>query len=145
MRIPLRPVLNGTVAQPPAGALAAADPRRILVVDDNVDAAQSLGELLRMRGHRVSVLHDGAAALLEAAQLRPEIVILDLAMPGLDGYELAQRLRADAATRRALLVAVTGHAQQADGQRARDAGFDRYYAKPLDLGELEALLQRQSA
>jgi PAS domain S-box-containing protein len=115
--------------------------RRVLIVDDNADAAQSLAECLRMSGHEVRYTSDGAGAVADAACLRPEVVILDIGMPTMDGYEVLKRLRALPAARSALIVALTGFAQERDVQCAIEAGFDHHFAKPIDFGRLSALLQ----
>jgi PAS domain S-box-containing protein len=114
--------------------------RRILVVDDNVDAARSLATLLRLLGHAVRTAHDGAAALEAAGAERPELVFLDIGLPGMDGYEVARRLRQEPGLRRTRLVALTGYGQEEDRRRSEQAGFDRHVVKPVDLAVLKALL-----
>ena len=116
----------------------------LLVVDDNVDAATTLATLLRLLGHEVAVAHDGPGALATAARTRPELVFIDIGLPGMDGYALATALRA-AGLDRAALVAVTGYGRVEDVQRSREHGFDRHIVKPVDLAELQrvtALRQR---
>ncbi|TWI69816.1 PAS domain S-box-containing protein [Pseudoduganella lurida] len=115
-------------------------PLRILVVDDNVDAAEMLAMLLEATGHRVAVEHDALAGLARAETLRPDVCLLDIGLPGMDGIELAQRLRALPATAAAQLVAVTGYGQESDRQRTQAAGFDYHLVKPLDTGKLFAIL-----
>lgn len=115
---------------------------RILVVDDNVDFADSLGLMLRMLGHEVCVAHDGLAGLAAAETFHPEIALLDIGMPRLDGFELAKRLRALPATASSRLVAVTGWGEAADRQRGREAGFDEHIVKPLEFDQLRELLVR---
>jgi PAS domain S-box-containing protein len=105
--------------------------RRILVVDDNVDAAISLEVLLRQMGHEVRVAHDGQAALGAARTFRPEVVFLDIALPGMSGYDVARSLR-DGATGVTRIVALTGYSQQDDVRRSREAGFDAHLVKPVD-------------
>ena len=112
---------------------------RILVVDDNRDAAQSIGMLLSFLGAEVEVANDGAAALAAFARERPAAVLLDLGMPGMDGYEVARRLRAAGADR-VPIIALTGWGQEEDRRRVREAGFDRHLIKPADMGALRALL-----
>jgi CheY-like chemotaxis protein len=129
------PVLPATV-RPVAGQA----PRRVLVADDNVDFANSLANLFRLEGHPVRIVHDGQAAFDVAAEFRPDVAFLDIGMPGLSGYELAARLRATDATRAIHLVAVTGWGQSSDKERAREAGFDHHLVKPVDFGEVVALL-----
>lgn len=108
----------------------------ILVADDSEDAAESLGMLLEFEGHRVVIAHDGPRALAAAEQHRPDIAILDIGMPGLTGYEVAKRLRAEPWGRDMLLIAATGWSQEEDRLRALDAGFDRHLVKPMDGTEL---------
>ncbi|HEV8632406.1 MAG TPA: ATP-binding protein [Thermoanaerobaculia bacterium] len=115
--------------------------RRVLVVDDNVEGAESLAELLRIWGHRVRVAHDGPSGLAAAAEQHPEVVLLDIGLPGLDGYEVGRRLRADAATCGAILVAVTGYGEQVHGGRLEEVGFDRLLVKPVDPPQLQQLLR----
>ena len=122
---------------PPADDLRA---RRVLVVDDNVDAAQSLSVLLELKGHDVRVAHDGVSGLELARAFAPEVILLDIGMPDVDGYEVARRVRREPALGGALLVALTGYGQEEDRRRSRDAGFDGHLVKPLDVGALERLL-----
>ncbi len=114
--------------------------RRILVVDDNIDAAESLALLLRAAGHVVRTAPSGPAAMDEAATFRPEAVVLDIGLPGMDGYEVARRLRGTPQGGAALLVALTGYGQDTDRHRSQEAGFDHHLTKPADPGELLALL-----
>jgi PAS domain S-box-containing protein len=113
--------------------------RRVLVVDDNADAAESLAEILRMLGHRVEVAFDGPTAIEKARMNPPDAVLCDLGLPGMSGYEVAQALRAHAADRMQL-IAVSGYAQHEDARRAIEAGFDAHVAKPTDPRKLEQLL-----
>jgi CheY-like chemotaxis protein len=116
--------------------------RRILVVDDNVDAAESLGLLLRQMGHDVQMAHDGHAAL-EAARLnRPQLVLLDLGMPGVDGYNVVERLRKDIRLAGVRFVAVTGSGEPEARERSRQVGFDEHLVKPVDFETLRKLLER---
>jgi PAS domain S-box-containing protein len=135
------------VARPPeapAGPAEAAGPsRRVLVVDDDIDGAMSLALLLRLRGHEVKVAHDGFTALEVARAFRPEVVLLDISLPGgLDGYDVARRLREEEELRDALVVALTGWGQEEDRRRAVEAGFNEFCVKPADAQALEALLAR---
>jgi PAS domain S-box-containing protein len=114
--------------------------RRVLVVDDNVDAAESLAMLLRIDGHDVRTAHDGDAALREVEAFRPDVVLLDLGLPGMDGCETARRVRAGSGGEQVLLVAVTGWGQAEDRQRTRAAGFDHHLVKPLDAESLPLIL-----
>jgi signal transduction histidine kinase len=112
--------------------------RRVLVVDDNRDAAESLVEVLRARGHDARAAFDGPGALAAAADLQPDVVLLDLGMPAMDGFEVARRLREQG--HRAKLVALTGFGQRSDHERTRDAGFDSHEVKPVDLDRLAGVL-----
>jgi PAS domain S-box-containing protein len=114
--------------------------RRVLVIEDNLDAAESLREALAVDGHEVAVAYDGAEGVEKARSLGPEVVLCDIGLPGMDGYAVARALRADAATRDVTLVALTGYALPQDEQRAHEAGFDRHLAKPPDLDELQRIL-----
>ena len=112
----------------------------VLVVDDNLDAAETLCELLRLLGHQASVAYDGASALLIAEQLSPDVVILDIGLPGMSGLEVAARLRHLPETRSCYLVAITGYGRSADHERSVEAGFDAHLVKPVDADELTVLL-----
>jgi CheY-like chemotaxis protein len=129
---------------PPAAAAANADnvERRVLIVDDNRDAAESLALLLGLAGCQVALAFDGMAAIATAATFRPDVVLLDIGMPGMDGYETARHLRATADGSNMLLVALTGWGQEEDKQQAIDAGFDEHFTKPMDSGVLAALMKR---
>jgi CheY-like chemotaxis protein len=105
--------------------------RKILVVDDNVDAAESLAIVLRMKGHQVRTAHDGAAALALAEAEKPEIVLLDLGMPGMDGVTVARELRARQNGKPLRIIALTGWGQESDRERTREAGFDDHLVKPV--------------
>jgi CheY-like chemotaxis protein len=120
-----------------------ASPERILVVDDNVDAAESLAKLLRLSGHEASTAYTGMAVAGAVAEHRPDVVLLDIGLPGLDGYEVARRLRAAPGGEGLLLIALTGYGQESDRQRSRAAGFDHHLVKPLDVVALELLLGNQ--
>lgn len=118
---------------------------RIMVVDDNVDAAESLAMMLELDGHSVIRAHDGAAAIAIASSERPSVMLLDIGLPDIDGYELARRLRALPDADAALLIAVTGYGQAEDRRRAEDAGFDRYLIKPIEFESLRSMLQEDRA
>jgi CheY-like chemotaxis protein len=115
-------------------------PRRILVVDDNADAAESMGLLLRIAGHDVRIAHDGVAGLAAAQESLPDVVLLDIGLPGIDGYEVARRMRAQPGSEKVLLVALTGYGQEEDLRKSREAGFDHHLVKPVDPTSLSALL-----
>jgi PAS domain S-box-containing protein len=114
--------------------------RRILVVDDNADAAEALALVLGARGHEVRLVTDGPSAIETAAEFRPEVVLLDIGLPGMDGYVVARRLRAESEPAGITLVALTGYGQDEDRQRARDAGFDYHLVKPIAPDAILALL-----
>jgi CheY-like chemotaxis protein len=113
---------------------------RILVADDNEDAAEGLEMLLRSSGHVVRTVHDGRAALAAAGEFRPEVALLDIGMPVLNGYEVAARIRREAWGRGMVLVALTGWGQDADRARSAAAGFDHHVLKPVEPAALQALL-----
>jgi DNA-binding response OmpR family regulator len=114
--------------------------RRILVVDDNLDAATTLARILRLDGHEVDVAHDGAAALSSARRLRPEFVFLDIGLPGMDGFQVAESLRREPGLERMKVIAVTGSASEDDRRRLRDAGVDYYLVKPVDMDLVVSLV-----
>jgi PAS domain S-box-containing protein len=141
LRIPL--LRAPTSVQPKAAAEDLAKPmvaKRILVVDDNVDAATTLQLLLKSLGHEVCVVYDGLQAIRMAVEFRPEVVLLDIGMPGLDGYEVARRLRVLKRERPLRIVAITGWGQEADRTKSREAGFDVHLVKPVDPNTLTSVL-----
>jgi CheY-like chemotaxis protein len=110
-------------------------------VDDNLDAADSLAKILaRLHGQEVRVAHNGTEALAAAEEFRPEVILLDIGMPGMDGHEVARRLRGRPEFRHATLVALTGWGQESDRRRSAEAGFDRHLVKPVASGALRSLL-----
>ncbi len=113
---------------------------RVLVVDDNVDSAEILAKLLRMSGHDVRTAYTGPTALEAAVAHLPDVVLLDIGLPGLNGYEVARRLRQDPQLKDVRLVAMTGYGQESDLQLAREAGFDRHLVKPVDFLKVQELL-----
>jgi PAS domain S-box-containing protein len=120
--------------------------RRVLIVDDNVDAAIALHLLLKALGHETTVAHDGASALKRAQEFHPDVVLLDIGMPGIDGYEVARRLRQLKMDRPLRIVAVTGWGKEDDRARSREAGFDLHLVKPVDMTDLaNALSERDGA
>jgi two-component system CheB/CheR fusion protein len=116
--------------------------QRVLIVDDNVDAAESLRLLLGTEGRLIEVAHDGQSALEQAQAMRPDVIFLDIGLPGLDGYEVARRLRRIPALAGTLIVAMTGYGQADDLKRSLDAGFDRHLVKPVDPDAIEHLLDQ---
>jgi len=141
VRLPLRvpPRVDDAAPAPPVPA--AGPLRRILVVDDNVDAAEALGELLRDYGHEGATAHDGPQALDKARLHRPEMILLDIGMPEMDGFEVAKRIRGELGLGDTLLVALTGYGEDRDRRLAREAGFDQHVTKPVDAARLEELLE----
>jgi CheY-like chemotaxis protein len=115
--------------------------RRILVVDDNVDAANTLHELLDLDGFDVTTVYDGVAAVAKAETFQPEIVVMDIGMPGMDGYDAARLIRQQPGGAGMVLIAVTGWGQAADKKRAGQAGFDHHLVKPVDYDQLMQCLQ----
>jgi CheY-like chemotaxis protein len=111
-------------------------PRRVLVADDNRDAAESLAEVLRMEGHEVVLAFDGEAALAAWRAQRPDVSLLDIGMPGLSGNDVAAAIRASHGGNDAILVAITGWGQERDRTAAREAGFDFHFTKPVDAQEV---------
>jgi signal transduction histidine kinase len=119
-----------------------ATPLRILIVEDNRDAAESLRLLLELRGHQVTLAATGTAGVEAARRLRPEVILCDLGLPGMDGYMVAQTVRADPALGATRLVAVSGYGQDEDRLRCREVGFDAHLTKPIEFADLERLLVR---
>jgi len=114
---------------------------RVLVVDDNWDAADMMSELIASEGHAVQVAHDGPEAIRTAGNFHPHVVLLDIGLPGMSGYEVAGRLRGMPEISGAVLVALTGYAQAADRSRALAAGFERHLVKPVDWNALRMVLE----
>jgi CheY-like chemotaxis protein len=115
-----------------------------MLVDDNVDAAATLSALLDAAGHRVQAINDPRDALGAALASPPDVFILDIGMPLIDGHELARRLRAEPALSGALYVALTGYGQSSDRESSRQAGFDRHFVKPVEAARLLAALEGQT-
>ena len=115
-------------------------PRRIVIADDNEDSAQSFAMLLSFSGHEVHIAHDGIEALNALRSFRPDVAFLDIGMPRLTGYEVAEAVRAEPWGHEIKLIAVTGWGQADDKMRARTAGFDRHLVKPIDPAEVDRLL-----
>jgi CheY-like chemotaxis protein len=123
----------------PSGATAAAA-RRVLIIEDNADTAQTMRDLLELGGHEVDVAATGTEGLDAAGRFQPELVLCDIGLPGMDGYEVARALRRNPATASTRLIAISGYARDEDRQRSMDAGFDLHVAKPLDPADLLRLL-----
>jgi PAS domain S-box-containing protein len=143
LRLPLRP---GTPHAPAAGEQGGATasgpggPLRVLVVDDNFDAADSLAALLDILGHTVMVAHDGVEGLAAARSFEPDLVLLDIGLPGMSGHEVAREIRRSPALRHVVLIALTGWGAQSDLQQSQEAGFDQHLTKPVSLESLEQAL-----
>ena len=139
------PVLRSSPAEevvpPAASKKAATRSLRILVVDDNHDAADSIAILLRQSGHDVRTEYSGAAALQAVAAYRPQVILLDIGMPGMDGLQVAKRLRQQLDLRQVALVALTGYGEERDVQRTQQAGFNYHLVKPVDPQRLQELLR----
>jgi signal transduction histidine kinase len=145
VRLP-RKKIDGVAAAARADELQASEPpastaaRRILLADDNRDALETLARLLQLGGHEIYKAVDGVQALEAATRVRPDLVLLDIGMPGMDGYEVARRIRSQPWGRAARLVALSGWGQESDRKRSREAGFDSHCIKPLDPQRLSMLL-----
>ena len=138
IRLPLRE--SAPVARPSATKMPRLAPRRVLVIEDNVDAAESLREALEFGEHEIEVAYNGPEGLAKAREFKPEVVLCDIGLPEMDGYAVAKVFRADEALRSTYLVALTGYARPEDGVRAKEAGFDQHLAKPPSMEQLEQVL-----
>ncbi|QEL14918.1 PAS domain S-box protein [Limnoglobus roseus] len=145
VRLPLADAATPLPSTGPPEETPAAARLRVLVVDDNVDAAVSLAMLLEMKGHEVRVAHDGPDALRVLGSYRPRLVVLDIGLPGMTGYEVARRIRASTELEGVALAALTGWGQDEDRRRSRAAGFDYHLTKPADPGEIDRILGEVSA
>ena len=117
---------------------------RILVADDNVDSALTMAALLAMYGHEVCTAHDGLEALEKMRRFKPDVAILDIGMPKMNGYSVARNIRSRSNEAQPLLIAVTGWGQEEDRRRSKDAGFDHHLVKPVDPAALSALLSSRA-
>jgi CheY-like chemotaxis protein len=146
VRLPLLPAaLAAAPRKPDADVVAVASvPRRVLVVDDNRDSADSLATLLKLLGHEVDTANDGLEAVAKAAAFRADVILLDIGMPRLNGYEAARQIRARQ-PQGLVLVALSGWGREEDRRRSAEAGFDAHLAKPVDLAALTRLLAERSA
>ncbi len=142
VRLPLLPAEQGRepVSTGERETAPAVLSRRILVVDDNRDAADSLAMLLGVQGHEVHTCYDGLAAIEAVRTFRPQVALVDIGLPTIDGYEAARRIRETAEGKAIVLVAITGWGQEEDRRRSAQAGFDRHITKPVELRELESVL-----
>ena len=146
-----RAIDQSATTRPPAAAAqrgkpdpGAERPSRVLVVDDNVDLARGLARLLQIHGHDVRVAYDGPTGLDEAKNSKPDIVLLDIGLPGMDGYQLAAQLRRDESIKDVTLIAISGYGQEEDLRLAREAGFDHHLVKPIVSDDLIKLLKESA-
>jgi CheY-like chemotaxis protein len=142
VRLPALPASEVGMAKSDDPRLAARLHAHVLIVEDNRDSAESLKMLLELLGHQVSVVHDGLAALESAGRAIPDVMLVDIGLPGIDGYEVARRARKDPRLRDVALVALTGYGSAEDKRAAVDAGFDHHLVKPIDPDALEGLVSR---
>jgi CheY-like chemotaxis protein len=135
-------MLSPELPPPPVAVESVAMTRllHVLVVDDNADTADSMAMLIKLVGHEVRTANDGVAALQAALALVPDVVLLDIGLPRMDGYEVAAQMRQQVALRSTVLVATTGYGQEADRQRSAEAGFDHHLVKPVDFDKLQQIL-----
>jgi CheY-like chemotaxis protein len=129
--------ISGAMTKGPVGQA-----RQVLIVEDNEVAAETLAMLLKDWGHEVHVAHDGPEAILVAEQCRPDTVLLDIRLPGMDGYQVAQQLREEVGLQNASVVAITGYGDEGERQRSREVGISQVVAKPVDPQFLQELLLR---
>jgi CheY-like chemotaxis protein len=139
VRVPLAPE-RPTLLSAARPTRATMPHHRVLVVEDNLDAAETLQEMLLLWDHEVEVAHDGRAAIEKARAFRPDVVLCDIGLPRMDGYEVARALRADPELASVFLVAVTGYASPEDARKAAGAGFDRHLGKPVPIEVVEEVL-----
>jgi CheY-like chemotaxis protein/anti-sigma regulatory factor (Ser/Thr protein kinase) len=141
IRLPVKVPPHADESSADTEAQKAARVWRILVVDDNADSADSLAMLLQGNGHDTKVAYSSEAALQLATEYRPDFVLLDIGLPGMDGYEVARRLRAQTTLGNLRLIALTGYGQDSDRARSREAGFDHHLVKPVEFTSLSSLLE----
>jgi CheY-like chemotaxis protein len=138
------PILTGPVlpqVPKPSGELKLTTRQRILVVDDNTDASSTLAMLLKLTGNDVETAHDGLAAIEAAERFRPDVMLLDIGLPKLSGYDACRRIREQPWGRDILLIAATGWGQEDDRRQSTEAGFDHHLVKPVDFATLTKLLE----
>src|SRR5262249_1944243 len=146
VRLPLAPdkrVAAEAERSPPVPPAAPLAGRRILVVDDNSDAANSLSTLLKLMGNQVQTAYDGPGALKIAAEQKPEVILVDISMPVMNGYEVVQRLRQIPDLEKSLVVALTGYGAESDVRRSRESGFDAHLLKPVDIERLQSIVNQR--
>jgi PAS domain S-box-containing protein len=140
VRLPIATLPAVATSRPVAQEPVSSIPRRILIVDDNEDGAESLAMLLELAGHETHQAHDGVSAIEAADRIRPDVVLLDIGLPGLNGYEVCRRIRSEPWGKDLVLVALTGWGQDEDRQQSRNAGFDEHMVKPVDHDVLQSFL-----
>ena len=139
LRLPLADPPDQPMPEVPARA-APHPTRRVLIIEDNLDSAETLSELLSVAGHEVETAHDGPAGFRKALSSRPDVVVCDIGLPGMSGYDVARAMRAEPSLAATLLVALTGYALPEDRQQALQAGFDHHLSKPVAFDELRSVL-----
>jgi CheY-like chemotaxis protein len=137
MPLAIEPAAVAAPAEPP---LTTSPAVTVLIADDNIDSAEMLSTFVGLKGATAHIAHDGAEAVRLGAAIRPDLILLDIGMPGMDGYEACRQLRANPESAGAYIVALTGWGQDQDKQRARDSGFDAHLTKPADLTAVEKML-----
>ena len=140
VRLPTIAATDAPADRPPLTERVVANPRRILVVDDNRDAAETLVSLLQFSGHETFAAYDGVKAVEAAARIQPDVILMDIGLPGLNGYEAARMIRQRQVEIKPVLVALTGWGQDEDRRRSEEAGFDAHLVKPVDVVVLEDLI-----
>ncbi|MBA2661037.1 MAG: response regulator [Bradymonadaceae bacterium] len=140
IQLPLKENIAPAAASAPGKAVLA--PRKVLIIEDNLDVASMLQMVLELKGHEVAVAHDGPSGIAMARGFKPHIVLCDIGLPGMDGYEVAQSLRSDPELKALFLVALSGYAMPADLEKSLNAGFERHIAKPIKLELLEELIEQ---
>jgi two-component system CheB/CheR fusion protein len=140
VRLPASTLLDATAAAPEPSAQR--PPARVLLIEDNADAAEGMMMLLELKGHRVEVAHDGTSGIALAALSAPDVLLVDIGLPGIDGYEVARRVRRNPRLAHVVLVALTGYGRAEDKRRAFEAGFDHHLTKPIALDALNALMAK---
>lgn len=135
----------GRVSETEPSTPPSVPPLNVLVVDDNISSAETTAQILAMTGHKVTLAHDGPEALNTARKIKPDVIMLDLGMPGMSGYEVCRELRKDEDFRETMLIAQTGWGQERDRERTQEAGFDHHLTKPVDFNELSGLLAKHKA
>jgi len=142
VRLPMLPVVAAPASKTAAKSPALSERKRVLVVEDNLDSAETLATMLDMMGHEARVANDGPSGIDIYAHFKPSIVLLDIGLPGLSGFEVAQRLRADSAGAGPLkIIALSGYGSDSDRAHSKTAGFDHHLVKPVDFELLEKLLK----